>query len=87
LKGHAAGNKIAHYIVTLYNGKWYSPFVASRRNVLKTYWARRVASFLYGVRPVDPVAFLVVPALTGVAAAIAGIATACVDPVNALRRQ
>jgi ABC-type antimicrobial peptide transport system permease subunit len=53
--------------------------------------ARMMASFLYGVRPVDPLTFFAVPAFTLAVALIACIAPAwkasCVDPVNALRQQ
>ncbi|MDR3702183.1 MAG: ABC transporter permease [Candidatus Sulfopaludibacter sp.] len=52
---------------------------------------RTLASFLYGVHPVDPVTFIVVPALTSAAAVIACIVpawrAAFVDPVSALRNQ
>jgi putative ABC transport system permease protein len=51
---------------------------------------RALASFLYGVRPIDPVTFLAVPAFTILVALIACIVPACkaagVDPVSALRR-
>jgi predicted permease len=51
---------------------------------------RALATFLYGVRPVDPVTFIAVPALTIAVAVIACIApawrAACVDPVTALRQ-
>ncbi len=52
---------------------------------------RALASFLYGVRPLDPVTFLAVPAFMILVALIACIVpawkAASVDPVNALRRQ
>jgi ABC-type antimicrobial peptide transport system permease subunit len=52
---------------------------------------RAVASFLYGVRAVDPITFIAVPAFIIAVAVIACIApawrAACVDPVSALRRQ
>jgi putative ABC transport system permease protein len=51
---------------------------------------RALAGFLYGVRPLDPVTFIAVPAFTLAVAVIACIApawkAACVDPVSALRR-
>jgi ABC-type lipoprotein release transport system permease subunit len=52
---------------------------------------RTLASFLYGVLPVDPLTFLVVPAVLIAVAVIAWVApawkAACVDPVRALRHQ
>jgi putative ABC transport system permease protein len=52
---------------------------------------RVVASFLYGVRVVDPLTFSAVPAFLIAVAVIACIApawkAACIDPVSALRRQ
>jgi putative ABC transport system permease protein len=52
---------------------------------------RMLASFLYGVRPIDPITFLVVPVFTIAVAAIACIVpawkAASVDPVSALRQQ
>jgi putative ABC transport system permease protein len=52
---------------------------------------RALASFLYGVRPVDPVTFIAIPALAIAVAVIACIAPAWraarVDPVSALRQQ
>jgi ABC-type antimicrobial peptide transport system permease subunit len=52
---------------------------------------RALASFLYGVRPVDPVTFIAVPVLTIIVAVIACAApawrAACVDPMRALRHQ
>jgi putative ABC transport system permease protein len=51
---------------------------------------RALASFLYGVRPVDPVTFIVVPAFTIGIVVIACIApawrAACLDPVSTLRQ-
>ncbi len=52
---------------------------------------RAMASFLYGVRAVDPLTFVAVPAFIIAVAVIACIApawkAACIDPVNALRHQ
>lgn len=52
---------------------------------------RAVESFLYGVRAIDPITFVAVPAFIVAVAIIACIApawrAACIDPVRALRRQ
>jgi predicted permease len=52
---------------------------------------RLLSSFLYGVRPVDPVTFIVVLAFAIIVAVIACIApawrAACIDPVSAMRSQ
>jgi ABC-type antimicrobial peptide transport system permease subunit len=52
---------------------------------------RVMATFLYGVRAIDPMTFIAVPAFTVAVALIACIApawkAACIDPVSALRRQ
>jgi putative ABC transport system permease protein len=52
---------------------------------------KSLAAFLYGVSPSDPVTFVLIPALVGVAALIASIVpawrAASVDPVSALRHQ
>jgi predicted permease len=52
---------------------------------------RAMASFLYGVRAVDPLTFVAVPAFIIVVAVTACIApawkAACIDPVSALRHQ
>jgi predicted permease len=52
---------------------------------------RAVASFLYGVRAVDPITFIAVPVFIIAVALAACIApawkAACIDPVSALRRQ
>jgi ABC-type antimicrobial peptide transport system permease subunit len=48
-----------------------------------------LASFLYGVRPLDPITFVAVPGFTLAVAVLACIGpawrAACVDPVEALR--
>jgi putative ABC transport system permease protein len=51
---------------------------------------RALASFLYAVRPVDPITFIFVPAFTIIVAIVACAApawrAACVDPTSALRQ-
>jgi predicted permease len=58
--------------------------------VLSALTAPLVATLLYGVRPIDPIVFVVVPAILGIVALLAGYVPArravSVDPVIALRR-